>query len=84
MEDVDFPRVRRFNLDKFLDQFDGTDRDLRALFVNYDTNVRIDFKNLKRETNQNAGRNFKQKELNCLEWSILCILKKLLKITTKA
>ena len=24
-EDVQFPRVRRFTLDKFLDQFDGTD-----------------------------------------------------------
>ena len=63
MEDVEFPRVRRFNLDKFLDQFAETDRDLRVLFVNYSTNVPLDFKNLEREINQNAGRNFKQKEV---------------------
>ena len=63
MEDAEFPRVGRFTLDKFLDQFDETDSDLRVLFVNYDTNVPLDFKNLEREINQNAGRNFKQKEV---------------------
>ena len=54
--DVEFPRVRRFKLNKFLGQFEGTERDLKALFVNYDKkNTSVDFKNLEREVNQNAG-----------------------------
>ena len=50
-------------LTKFLDDFNGTDRDMNALFVNYDTSIPVDFKNLERENNQNAGRNFKPKEV---------------------
>ena len=37
-------RVRRFKLDKFLDEIDGTERDIKALFVNYHTNIPVDFK----------------------------------------
>ena len=51
MEDAEFPKVRRFILEKFIDEFDGIDKDVKALFVNYDTNVPIDFKNLEREIN---------------------------------
>ena len=29
MEDAEFPKIRGFKLDKFLDQFDGTDRDIK-------------------------------------------------------
>ena len=71
MEDVEFPKIRRFN------EVEGTDRDLRGLFANYDTNVPIDFQNLERELNQNHGKHFKQKTSNCLVWSIQWILKKL-------
>ena len=46
-----------------MDEFDGTDRDWKALFVNYDTNIPINFKNLESDINQNAGRNFKQNEI---------------------
>ena len=36
---------------------------MKALFVTYDTNKPVDFKNLEREINQNAGRNFRPKEV---------------------
>ena len=41
-----------------MDEFEGTDKDLKTLFVNYDTNIPVDFKNLARKINQHAGRNF--------------------------
>ena len=63
MEDAEFPKIRGFKLDKFLDQFDGTDRDIKTLFVNYDTNIPIGFRNLEREINQNVGKFFKQQEV---------------------
>ena len=63
MEDAEFLKIRRSKLDKFMDVFEGTDKDLKALFVNYDTNVSIDFKNLEREIIQNAGRNFRKNEV---------------------
>ena len=48
MEDAEFPKIRRFTLDKFVDDFEGTDKDLKALFVNYDTNIPKDLRNLER------------------------------------
>ena len=61
MKDEEFPRVRRSMHGKFLDEFEGTKRDLKVLFVNNDTNIYVDFKNLEREISQNTGRNFRQK-----------------------
>ena len=29
MEDAEIPRIRRFNLNKLMDEFEGTDRDLK-------------------------------------------------------
>ena len=29
MEDAEFQKIRGFKLEKFLDQFDGTDRDIK-------------------------------------------------------
>ena len=46
MEGAEISIIRRTKLDKFMVDFEGTDKDQKALFVNYDTNVQIDFKNL--------------------------------------
>ena len=54
MEEAGFPRIRRTKVGKFVDEFDETNKELNALFVNYDTTVPIAFQNLKREINKNA------------------------------
>ena len=63
MEKVEFTKIRRTNLHKFIDAFDGVDKELDSLFVNYDTSIPVDFNNLKQQINQNAGRNFRKNEI---------------------
>ena len=60
VKDAEFPRIRKTKVDKFMDEFDETHRELRTQFVNYDTTIAIDYKNLKQEINQNDRSNQKQ------------------------
>ena len=39
MEDAEFPRIRRTKVDKFMDEFDETDRELKILFIDYETTI---------------------------------------------
>ena len=45
------------------DEFEAADKDRKSLFVNYGTNVPINFHNLEREIYQNAPRKFKRSEV---------------------
>ena len=82
MDDVELPRIRRSKLDKFLDQFEGTEKDLRALLVNYDTNIPVDFNNIERERHKKKLEEISdQRKSNCLDWSTPCILRKLIETT---
>ena len=53
MEKVEFTKIRRTNLHKFIDAFDGVDKELDSLFVNYDTSIPVDFNNLEQDIHQN-------------------------------
>ena len=61
MEDTEFPKVRRTTLAKFMDEFEKTDIDMKALSVNNATIVTVDFKNLEREINQKCWKKLQSK-----------------------
>ena len=59
-----------------MNEFDETDREQKTTFVDYDTTISIDCKNLKQEINQSVRRTAIGMKSNCLEWNTLLMHKK--------
>ena len=66
MVDVDFPelpKIRRTKIEKFIDIFSGSIEELKNIFVTYNTDLVIYYKDLRRQINQTAFAHFKKQNL---------------------
>ena len=67
MEDADLPRIFITAVDTFLEAFKGTEKEMKNLFLVWDTTADVDYRNLERKMNQTA-RELLEKEPGRLIW----------------
>ena len=60
MEVASLPKVGSTTMEKFLDKFEGTEKEMTSLFILWDTTTALDYKNLERKTNQTTWESFKK------------------------
>ena len=71
MEDDSLPKICRTTVEKFVDKCEGTEKEMKSIFMVWNTTTVLDYKNLERKINQTARKSLKKEPLNtfCLVYN---------------